>query len=118
MREIKFRAWDKDIPGWVEGINDSDALRLAIAFPKSVTTIQYVGRKDKNGIEIYTGYFIKGMLDNPSVPTMGEVAYDAYWSAFGNRNLAGFTFLYKIRNIEIIGNKFENPELLPKPGKE
>ena len=66
MREIKFRAWDwvekQMYPVIVEDFQDTQA-KLFCRFPKSGTQgiidadhlMQYIGAKDKNGIEIYEG---------------------------------------------------------------
>jgi len=53
MREIKFRAWDKDLHKmynkWTV-IPDDD---------RSHILMQYTGLKDKNGKEIYEGDIVK-----------------------------------------------------------
>ena len=53
MREIKFRAWDKDLlkmySKWTV-IPDDD---------RSHILMQYTGLKDKNGVEIYEGDILK-----------------------------------------------------------
>ncbi len=78
--------------------------------PKSVG--QFIGRLDINGKEIYTGDVVEGNLFDHNLPTMGTVVYDSEHSYFANKNLGGLTPIYKIACIEIIGNTFENPELV------
>ena len=124
MRELKFRVWNKKSTGhWIEfrgGFAISlDGDLVCPTYDKSLSkvsdefiVVQYSGRKDKNEKEIYAGDIIEGTLDNPSFPTRGLIVYDSYWSAYGNKNKAGFTLLHKIRNPKIIGNIYENPELL------
>jgi len=53
MREIKFRAWDKDLKMW-----STIALKYSIKDVNDYTDYewcQYTGLKDKNGTEIYEG---------------------------------------------------------------
>ena len=69
MREIKFRAWDwvekQMCPVTVADFQDTQA-KLFCRFPKSGTQgifsadlMQYIGAKDKNGIEIYEGMSLR-----------------------------------------------------------
>lgn len=132
MEKIKFRAYDRDAEIFIYSDKPEadyffefkdETLKAFRIDPimtddgpdyKSVEIEKpemFVGR-EANGKEIYESDIIEGILDNPSVRTMGQVAYSAYWCAFGNLNEGGFTFLHKIRLIEIIGSAHENPELL------
>lgn len=59
IREIKFRAWYKDGDGWVTSLK-TDGLDIGrgddlAKYAPEVHLMQYTGRKDKNGIEVYEG---------------------------------------------------------------
>lgn len=124
MREIKFRAWHKGkkIMGEVLGI---DILHKEIFFSnedadcyehtdfKDIELMQYTGLKDKNEKEIYEGDIVKLRANHG----IGVVKYYDEWGAFvieyiKPRPLAVLGINYYKENIEILGNIYENPELL------
>jgi len=86
-----------------------------------VELIQYTGVKDKNGKEIYEGDIVKltGVAGEEGV---GEVIFDKKNASFRiktieNENKIDFWGFYQLLSvfrvkIEVIGNIFENPELL------
>lgn len=65
---------------------------------------------DRNGILIYEGDLIK----QKHSPYIGLVSWNgqAYWSVFRDGKFN--EFLYADKNTEVVGNIWENPELLPK----
>ena len=125
MREIKFRAWDKErkkifdvVHIYFTPIEGCYCVTLSQSKPKflhnddDIILMQYTGLKDKDGKEIYEGDIIEGNLIKYSpLPTMGEVVFDTYWASFANKNEAGNTLLREINLINVIGNIYENPEL-------
>ena len=112
-REIKLRAWDRKQN---KMHRDSRYVLLCLAdrFMPSYTNdkldiMQYTGLKDKNGIEIYEGDIVKFMWNN-------EWISPVYWT-----DERGWT-IHSVRvweynlaicyGIEVIGNIYENEELL------
>lgn len=129
MREIKFRAWDYNnecIIPWVkirlEKEEDENTFSVVV-FDGAVGDhyddfpyMQYTGLKDKNGKEIFEGDIVQQNykdMYNQSQAFAGEVVYSdcVYWLKNGGE----YTFLYdeyRIYESVVIGNIYENPELL------
>ena len=131
MRKIKFRIWDKrnkkmiyktntnkiymSLDGKLyNGLNGQD-------FSDDFILMQYTGLKDKNGKEIYEGDIIKSkyfgdfIVKNGIVRIMDNEAYQDnlvsgfYLQQVSSKELWHLDFLKK---CEVIGNIYENPELL------
>ena len=124
MREIKFRAWlkEKKIMGEVLGI---DILHKEIFFSnedvdcyehtdfKDIELMEYTGLKDKNEKEIYEGDIVKLRANHG----IGVIKYSDEWGAFvveyiKPRPLVVLGMNYYKEDIEILGNIYENSELL------
>lgn len=114
MREIKFRAYHKPSETMIE-VYDL-ALRIGVInqgndyMPFSeIELMQYTGLRDKNGKEIYEGDVVKGLYRDET----GVVGYE--FSSFHVTDQDGDNLLFDkqmLTEIEIIGNIYDNPELL------
>ena len=129
MREIKFRGWERELQmmvydtelgGWIfeydgnpvravnQMINEEDYF---------YDLMQYTGLKDKNGTEMYEGDILSTDLDRPYLIVEfrngafmfqchdnGKDYYDFMATTGENSNFTKYH--------EVIGNIYENPELL------
>ena len=134
MREIKFRG--KDILGkWRYGdlvqekwksLLNTNKKSFMIKKDKTAYTVleetigQFTGLKDKNGQEIYEGdiVFIKG--DTELLDIKGKVEYNNSLAQFEITNTGDIINEeeplgdYAREDLEVIGNIYDNPELLKK----
>lgn len=119
MRELKFRAWHKELnrfaPDYAEYHFDSENSHLHFdVFNGNFDTdvwdfseceiMQYTGLKDKNGVEIYEGDIVRQYEAGWNTGGIGD------WRNFVVKCITESRFLLKDR--EVIGNIYENPELL------
>lgn len=111
MREIKFRAWDKNKKNWESSFSISNEglfMRLGIGQKSDEMVIQqFTGLLDKNGKEVYE----KDVVRIEEVPNNNRSYFSdkvVEWRGF---QLYPFC-LNHIASREVIGNVFENPELI------
>jgi uncharacterized phage protein (TIGR01671 family) len=120
MREIKFRVWDKYDKCFIEQnllpfklwFDEEEFIKYEdeniMRYPTDIILMQYTGIKDKNGKEIY---------ENDLITWGGggihQIEFrDTSW-AFKNEDwLLSMITSEEKSTFEIIGNVFENPELL------
>jgi len=116
MREIKFRAWDKDKKVFVDDVLIT-ANKYGFLYQnynkcefmgenRDIVIMQYTGLKDKNGKEIYEGDIIK-----LSDMVVDEIIFD-YTGQFKPKKSTDFEAYGFMKSSEVIGNIYENPELL------
>lgn len=117
MREIKFRAWHKH-----DKVMCISTSHLESWFNNpEYEVMQFIGVCDKNGKRIYENDIIKYRCsDYDSGFFIGEVFYcekDMMYKAINKRcSKISFT-LESSKYYEVIGNIYENPELLEKKEK-
>jgi len=135
MREIKFRAWDKEkneyfkptyeaYRGKVEHLLITMTGRLTMRtlteiidesmFPDRFIVEQYTGLKDKNSVEIYEGDVITNGR-NYAVIRFEHGAFEAYIPEMGiGLQIYEFDITH---TLEVIGNIHEKSELLEVPNE-
>lgn len=104
-REIKFRAWDGRTMQHDIGVLPLSGEEKIVAShytlkyrPDQVQLMQYTGLKDKNSREIYEGDILETRYGHK---TVGDI-----------HDLCGDTNVPNESEREVIGNIWENPELL------
>lgn len=114
MREIKFRAWDKE-EKYYRYLDFDDAMMSEFGIDGCLEFRgQYTGLKDSKGVEIFEGDIMVHLPSGTAPHHSFKVIWDKTMAGFqieGKENwndwLEGYTKEYKI-----IGNIYENPELI------
>ncbi len=122
MREIKFRAWDRYDNKWEDEIGedyyceDNAYMNKLLIINDSFKTkerftyMQYTGLKDINNKELYEGDIVKILPNN----YIALAEYSQESCAYLLKNKNGYRGYFSIiqEGFEVIGNIYENPELL------
>lgn len=125
MREIKFRAFYKD---GVDGTKIRDIKQLKFSRLGVLAELdgggdvgesalmQFTGLKDKNGKEIYEGDLMtwENVKRTDGKPFVIEFSDDLYGEQYGGGTdyFSGFSFPTIAKDGEIIGNIWENKDLV------
>ena len=130
MREIKFRAWNfiRDAMGMVESysfksdggasIYVSDIPRIDGDYKNNYYLMQYTGLKDKNGKEVYEGDVVEIRRDHPVSPeytfVKGIVKWNDFTLSYSSVSFDGASWTNGLGRlqVEVLGNIYENPELI------
>jgi len=130
MKEKKFRAWDKELKEWLDPSGfmltgngelyvDDSREWVKPSERDRIELMQFTGILDKNGKEIFEGDILKEYWepcgDDAVVcgEYIGEVFYEdaGYWTRSKNHHHA---ITETCDSYEVIGNIYENPDLLKK----
>lgn len=114
MREIKFRARDKITKEILEGLN----LQGMFAHYENGSCIleQFIGLYDRNKKEVYEGDILQS-LNYKNEPGEKFVIESKMYNNCGCcSNVYGWNIDDSTDECEVIGNIYENPELLIKEG--
>lgn len=116
IREIKFRAWDKYWEVMTAEINFEDIEKGFVGlFGKDKELMQAIGLKDKNGKEIFESDIVRfwaNPQDYAGYKGHNYIAAVEWDQSFLQFILSDGHGLRDFEFIEVLGNKFENPELL------
>lgn len=121
MREIKFRAWDGEQMHKAFDLTQNPIYWWKDNFDYPL--MQYTGLKDKNGVEIYEGDILSS-----SGGYGGDLIGSVYWGVLSDtdgwshgayqcwvcdgESLFDLAGANSDASCEVIGNIYENPELL------
>lgn len=119
MKEIKFRVWNKLVN---KMYSHKKLEEILVNLTKSDNEImQYTGLNDKNGNEIYEGDILKGTTKGNSdeILAITYVKWDRgqfdLFTEMTSDSWEDALFNYmQFFDVEVMGNIYENPELLDK----
>lgn len=125
-REIKFRAWrttwDKKMLHvsrlWMPederclgATNEDETIGIKTATADEYELMQFTGLKDKNGTELYEGDIVDVRGYKSAICCENSYVSFYFWNEI-THEFVGLAFLLGYKNFEIVGNIYENPELL------
>lgn len=129
-REIKFRAYIKPLKRYATGLDTIQFHKCCDVTGAGIWTVvtvnegvfecddihieQYTGLKDKNGKEICEGDIVLDYYDGDDSFIVKWDENTASFILTGTDNIASVSFdnFYSDKDLEVIGNMHENPELL------
>lgn len=123
-REIKFKLWNSDTKSMSKPVS-IDRLQFTDGINSTAEFLQFTGLTDKNGKEIYEGDILQWQCSSGGGIKKGIVHFDEgtltcwckdktltdlFYTQTNEHYLK--TNRFKHDCPEVIGNKFENPELI------
>lgn len=124
MRERKFRAWDSERKEMARVINldtedcdvrliDENCGRWTTVYPYIATVMEYTTMKDNNQNEIYEGDIVEFLdYEHDEFWNRGVVVWSSERLGFDITNRIDVDECEVWHDIKVVGNIFENKELL------
>ena len=118
MKEVKFRAWDKRAEKMIYKHHYISFEGELYPYNKNLVLMQDTGLKDKNGTKIYGGDIVN--WDKWDGHNLKKEKFEIVWiteeAGFYGIGINDKTRIISLINsrvgLEVIGNIYENPELL------
>lgn len=127
MRDIKFKAWNKVLNKMYSHeellkltkdiVKNEFVTGIYLPLNSDIEILRYTGLKDKNEKEIYEGDIVEFYFDG--IKTKSEVFYKKDKGFCFNISSYEYKYILNIKSLgftdretNIIGNIYENPELL------
>ncbi len=119
MRPIKFKLWDDKLKKMGNPFSLDGRTKVIGFIPDKDDLLQFTGLLDKNGMEIYEGDYILASNEWQLKRYVGvqEVFYNSKLAKFDFKNRKGIYLNNNIlqhpqTRLEVVGNIYENPDLL------
>ena len=131
MREIKFRAWDKNTNTMYENISilpSMECIAINVDYDhdfqeycidescvvelKDVELLEYTGLKDKNGVEIYEGDIVETTRALNHIVGVVTMIKGCWYIQDGKDSYYRLIPRFGVVENRVIGNVYENKELL------
>ena len=125
MREILFRGKKIYTKEWIEGVafpHDSNKVTMLSQHPMDGSLVgkevylgtvgQYTGLTDKNDTKIFEGDIIQNVTEGKTAVVQWFSEHSAFMLWCKSENQVYWLYDNDFHNIEVIGNIYDNPELL------
>jgi len=113
-RIIKFKWWDKQDKNFIDNYKIRDDYEINDAFlSDSIVPLQFTGLLDRNGVEIYEFDYVEYLYEDENRVDNEKcvVEWDDELAGF-RPFIQGIKWRCDIKDIKVIGNIYENPELI------
>lgn len=105
-RQLKFRIWHN---ATMHILSIEDILGDNLQVLQYEPVMQYTGMRDKDRRDIYEGDIVKGHINEHYQASSAVIEWQGHGWLAGGVGLCTYNW-----DVEIIGNIYENPELLDK----